>query len=375
MARGSYNVCFFARFDDRTWVVRIPIQPVIHNVWGKLQSEVCTMRYIQENTHIPIPGVHAYGQAPLLRNDSAKQAFMILDHIKGQPLVEQQFSTSSEEHRRQFYSELVDIFAQLRGLEFSAAGSLMPAPPEASDSMPVIVGAFSVPINELKIQGYLPSPSPSRSTAEFFSQQRRLLRDFFSLPTQSLDQQTAELELFALHSIGQIPIAANREHEPFVLCHTDLRRSNIMVDHELHITGIIDWEWAATIPASNFTPPSWITASEHYFAEFRSVLASKYASSVHTQLLNEWDCEYTITGRIAEIFRRPQCLVNVFYTFIYPQVHTEPHEKIIREYFLCEQKQLELQRLLQSSERYTKYLRENNLFVDDEDEVQRASVL
>lgn len=43
-ARGSFNICFFARFDDRTWVVRIPIQPVIHNVWGKLQSEVCTMR-------------------------------------------------------------------------------------------------------------------------------------------------------------------------------------------------------------------------------------------------------------------------------------------------------------------------------------------
>lgn len=43
-ARGSYNVCFFAKFDDRTWVVRVPIEPVIHDAWGKLQSEVCTMR-------------------------------------------------------------------------------------------------------------------------------------------------------------------------------------------------------------------------------------------------------------------------------------------------------------------------------------------
>ncbi|RSL44205.1 hypothetical protein CEP54_014782 [Fusarium duplospermum] len=236
------------------------------------------MQYIQENTQIPVPRVHAYGQAQLLRNNSAKQAFMILDHIKGQQLVEKQFSNGSEQHRRQFYSELIDIFAQLRGLEFSAAGSLMPARLEVSGSIPAIV---------------------------------------------------------------------------------DLRWSNIMVDHELHITGILDWEWAATVPVNNFTPPSWITTSKDYFAEFRSVLASKHGSSAHVQLL--------------KIFRKPHHLVNVFYTFIYPQLYTEPREKVIREYFLCEQKQLELQRLLQNSERYTKYLRENNLFVDDEEADQREN--
>lgn len=298
---------------------------------------------------------------------------MILGHIEGQQLVERRLLAGSEEHRRQFYSELIDIFAQLRGLEFSAAGSLMPAQPEGSDSMPVIAAAFSIPINELKIQGCSPPPFLSRSTTEFITQQRRLLRDFFLLPTQSLDQQTAELELFALDSIDQIPVVVDHQHEPFVLSHTDLRWSNIMVDHGLHIVGIIDWEWAGTVPASSFTPPSWITASEHYFAEFRSVLASKYASSTRSRLLSEWNCEYTIASRVAEIFRNPHQLVSVFYNFIYPKLFTEPREKVIAQYFRCEQKQLELQRLLQSSERYTKYLRENNLFVDDEEEAQRTS--
>ncbi|UPK91899.1 hypothetical protein LCI18_002834 [Fusarium solani-melongenae] len=59
IARGSFNVCFFAKFDDRTWVIRIPIITVIHDAWGKLRSEVCTMRYIQENIQIPIPRVHS----------------------------------------------------------------------------------------------------------------------------------------------------------------------------------------------------------------------------------------------------------------------------------------------------------------------------
>jgi hypothetical protein len=44
---GSFNVCFFVLFDTEnvTWVVRIPLEPVICDVWGKVQSEVATMRY------------------------------------------------------------------------------------------------------------------------------------------------------------------------------------------------------------------------------------------------------------------------------------------------------------------------------------------
>lgn len=46
-SHGSFNICFFVNFYtvDQTWVVRIPIKPAIHNVWEKLQSEVCTMQY------------------------------------------------------------------------------------------------------------------------------------------------------------------------------------------------------------------------------------------------------------------------------------------------------------------------------------------
>lgn len=45
-SHGSFNACFFVEFpDDGTqWVVRIPIEPAVHNVWSKLQSEVITMR-------------------------------------------------------------------------------------------------------------------------------------------------------------------------------------------------------------------------------------------------------------------------------------------------------------------------------------------
>lgn len=46
MKHGSYNVCFFVTFptDGTEWVVRIPISPLISDVWAKVQSEVATMQ-------------------------------------------------------------------------------------------------------------------------------------------------------------------------------------------------------------------------------------------------------------------------------------------------------------------------------------------
>jgi hypothetical protein len=46
-ANGSYNACFFVRFpvDNTRWTVRVPIEPAIHKVWDKVQSEVTTMKY------------------------------------------------------------------------------------------------------------------------------------------------------------------------------------------------------------------------------------------------------------------------------------------------------------------------------------------
>jgi hypothetical protein len=47
-AHGSYNVCYFVEFEDGVrWVVRIPLEPSIANVWDKVQSEVATIRWVE----------------------------------------------------------------------------------------------------------------------------------------------------------------------------------------------------------------------------------------------------------------------------------------------------------------------------------------
>ncbi len=49
--RGSYNVCFFVKFDDgEKWVVRIPLAPCLaFGAKSKLESEIVTMLYVPHN--------------------------------------------------------------------------------------------------------------------------------------------------------------------------------------------------------------------------------------------------------------------------------------------------------------------------------------
>jgi len=43
--QGSFNVCFILDFSDGTTrLVRLPIEPAVHDVWDKVRSEVYTMQ-------------------------------------------------------------------------------------------------------------------------------------------------------------------------------------------------------------------------------------------------------------------------------------------------------------------------------------------
>ncbi|PHH89187.1 hypothetical protein CDD83_6525 [Cordyceps sp. RAO-2017] len=381
-ARGGFNVCFFVDFDTpgMTWVVRIPIEPAIHDAWSKLQSEVVTMRYIQNKTKIPVPHIHAYGRSQLSKNDSTMQAFLIIDCIPGRSFDIKTLLEGTDECRNHFYSDLIDIFVQLRKLEFPASGSLMPDPEGGPE--PVVGNLLSTTTNELQLQGRRAPQLAVTSATQFAEQQYQLLSESYRTIVEELWRQTAEQELFALDSLAkQMPevVDSSRDGGPFVLTHTDLRCANIIVDDDFHIRGIIDWEWASTVPRQFFTPPTWITGHDRealcgvwqdLYPDFRSVLETKSrASRDYDQLLGDWDFPQKLTLPVAHIFSHPSSLVLVFYKFIYPELFRESREKVVPEFFSNDENEalaLEAQRRIDRSERYTQYLKDNGLFVVDE---------
>ncbi|KAK9446303.1 hypothetical protein VB005_00148 [Metarhizium brunneum] len=207
------------------------------------------------------------------------------------------------------------------------------------------------------------------------------------------------MELFALDSLfKEIPKRINFQNlnEKYVLAHPDLRCGNIIVTSDLHILGIIDWEFTSAIPLQLFTPPSWIMGHDpstlriatgihrfNIFPEFCGVLKDMCQTSIAcTQLWHDWGLEderprqdymYDIkqVSPLMQILRQPCSLIEVYYSSIFPKLFgPEASKDTVMSEFFAEDKNRELleqvEVQMKNSQRYTDHLRKHNLLVEDD---------
>lgn len=329
--------------------------------------------------------MHAFGRGEtLIRDRSTTQAYLILDYVPGQSLDVQCLVRDTRERRDHFYSQLIDILAQMRQLEFPSAGFLVPDPSGGPD--PAMGPLSSIHINEMQVQGLrtVAPKAPFTSATDFISHQFNVMTEAYRLPMSEQSLETARLEVFALkHLERELSrfIDANWDKGPFVLSHLDLRWPNIMVDDDLNILAIIDWEWTGSIPRQLFTPPSWIAGREppyvmgdEYREEFtqfhKVILAKSETSDACRQLAEEWSPELLNSKMlpIAELLRHHSQLIAIFYRALYPKLFEAPKQEVVSRFFECSENRelaLEAQRRWENSERYTQYLKDNELFVPD----------
>ncbi|KAH6982341.1 kinase-like domain-containing protein [Ilyonectria sp. MPI-CAGE-AT-0026] len=362
--RGSFNGCFVLEFTDgSTRVVRLPLDPAVQDAWDKVRSEVCTMQYLRRNTNIPVPRVYAYGRSQLCRHASELQVFIIMEQIQGHPLTRKALETSPEPRRRLFLQQLVDVFAELRKLPFTRGGSLMPSNNEdiELENPPDIVGAFSIRKNELQAVGYTVSRIVTTSAKEFFDEQLRILQHMWTMPYKDLDREQAERDEFAQRFICQPEvrdrICINSTTRSFFLAHPDLLPGNILVDDELNICGIIDWEYTASVPQCAFAPPTWITGNDlglaHLPSEFTCVLSSmKEKSTYHSQLAAEWGSRDPLAWSLSHILIDPAELDFVFWETVMPNITGLCDIPVLDDVQL----RADVDRRLEVSRRFTQYL-------------------
>ncbi|KAL6361100.1 hypothetical protein LRP88_04562 [Fusarium phalaenopsidis] len=361
---GSFNACFFVRFgqDGPEWVVRVPIEPILDNLWDKVLSEVATI-------------------------DTGTQTFLIADVIRGEPLDKKLLIEAEEEHRRNFFSQLIDILAELRQLEFPLIGSLMPNPDDSPQ--PVLGPVISMSAATLR----LPPQSRFDSARKYMAYQFGLVSGFFSPPVSNHTVDDIKQEIFVLCCMKRIfeqVIDPQLDKGPFVLNHLDLRGPNIIVDKNLRIQGIVDWEFAHTVPRQVFTPPSWITGhdlietNKQMHAEFRSVLdENSKANGLWEQLGKEWYGQ-SADGKmkdqtdmafcVVHVLRRPADATEIFEDFLAEKLLDKSFDDAVSEFFKQSQAAaLEAQRRAEECERYSEYLRENGLYETETDKLLAES--
>jgi hypothetical protein len=191
---------------------------------------------------------------------------MILEYIEGQTLAVVGLRTLSDTQRQHLYNQLACIYIQLRRLEFPSIGFLSRGP----DGIDVCPKLISIGLNEQELEGLQPtcilSESRGRllSASDYVSLLLNIAKNAFERGRKSVySEEDGNETLYNLHQFSQFTKEKWLDHTldngPFVLAHGDLEPYNIMVNENMDIVALLDWEWSRVVPLQFFMPPTWLT--------------------------------------------------------------------------------------------------------------------
>ncbi|KAG6035773.1 hypothetical protein E4U41_005943 [Claviceps citrina] len=302
-----------------------------------------------------------------------------MDHLPGQPLQFDTLCSSATETRERFYADFADILAQLNELQFPRTGSLYP---DSEDDERAGIGPslYSVE-NDLRVMTRgtrRKTYAASTSATAVIRQHYDLLTEFCDMPCADELSDTVQREIFALDGLADLLPEFCRSAQSdgtFALCHPDLRCDNILVDDQLRIQGILDWEWTTILPRRLCTPPSWICGYAPGMTDARRIeMSEDFERAVSVSVNHKYsECvkfwkEDHFSLSIAQILRHPDELVPIYFKHIYPKIYRQAFFYQAKTFFASEDKQRKLERRLQALERYTQYLKQEELYVADEED-------
>jgi aminoglycoside phosphotransferase (APT) family kinase protein len=246
-ARGAYNVVVFLVFDDGVeWVAKLP--NYLRNDNGgenrKIMSEYATLLFLQEKTTVPAPKV--YGGA-FDSNNPVKSPYIFMEKIKGISLFEALYKGLDKDCLHNTLRQLADVRKTLSQHPFSKIGSLSMVDDETGSYG--VDSQVSLSRHEEFIHRYQSWAGPYFSSMNYYANLHQIAWQqcqTFSYVKSSKDM----VERWNIHTYAGslIPSFVGEDSGKYYLAHTDLDGQNIMVDEDGSITGIIDWEFASTLP-------------------------------------------------------------------------------------------------------------------------------
>ncbi|KAI1800111.1 kinase-like domain-containing protein [Daldinia bambusicola] len=284
--RGGYNIFYRLEYKDgSSAAMRIPCKGIVKFPEEKMRYEVATMRYVAANTTIPVPKMYHFGTAA--ENPIGLGPFMIMEYIEHERTLSEALKDPSlkpdeshvldpkiDEDRLEFlYGQMANIVLQLSTLSFPRIGSLdQQEGGEISISgRPLIQNMNSL----LEFTGVASTLLPSRPYAtseEWFcaladmhlAQLTFQHNDAVDDEDDARDKYVARQLFRRLALEGRLTLGFGGEkndsdNSKFLLYSEDLRPSNVLVDKNDCVVGVIDWEFAYAAPRQfSFDPPWWL---------------------------------------------------------------------------------------------------------------------
>ncbi|KAJ5183701.1 hypothetical protein N7492_001317 [Penicillium capsulatum] len=288
LRKGAFNISFQMMYEKCSAVIRFPLPGATMFPEEKMQHEVATMRYLHDQTSVPLPFVFHWG--PKKENPLELGPFIIMDYIDHEKTMYHTLNTPGipgsergrlnpeidEDKLEDLYGQLAEILLQLSKPSLPKIGSLSQVDDFTweVDSRPL-----SMPLNELVRLGSLPqSKLPARDTTfDTASAYFEFLAELHMahLSTQRNDSVDSGddcrrkyiarclfRKLARDHKLTGRRGPLSPDHGSFKLWCDDFRPANVLVDEESKITGVMDWEFTYAAPVELSHAPPWLLLLE-----------------------------------------------------------------------------------------------------------------
>lgn len=120
---GTFHQCYWVRFADGTrWVVRFPLPGMVawDMVNDKIATEGATLKFLMQQTSIPVPAVVGYGFDG--GDHPTSLPFIILKHVSGFHLSAL-WGDLPPKDRLRVFEELADVLLELNDHHFDRIGA------------------------------------------------------------------------------------------------------------------------------------------------------------------------------------------------------------------------------------------------------------
>ncbi|KAI1460743.1 phosphotransferase family protein [Annulohypoxylon moriforme] len=291
--KGGYNVVYRLEYKDGSSVMmRVPMKDLVPFPYEKIRYEVATMRYVAANTTIPVPHIYHCGTAA--ENPTGLGPFIIMDYIEHDynmsrvlldptlppdqsPILDPNIN---EEKLEYIYAQMANVLLQLSTLKFPRIGSLE----EEEDGKTISVKGRPLTwnMNDIIVHTNAPKsilPEPSRTYAtedEWLNAlaDMHMVQISFQHNDAAEDEDDARDKYVSRQLFRNLvkekrlfPRASSKPDDRFRLFSEDFRPANVLLDKDLKIVGVIDWEFAYAAPARFIYDPPWwllIERAEHW---------------------------------------------------------------------------------------------------------------
>ena len=234
IAMGGRNVVRILNFTNGArWMARIRLPPIDQEANRLVQGEVDCIKLVRELTSIPVPEIYAYSAD----TDLIGAPFILMESLQGNAAVDLNDHLIHPEHKSSFYRSLAEYQVEISSITFPKIGSLIRNPDGTYDvgPLPRLGGPFSTATEYLRAWAkHTPFYGGTNELKEMCGNYGdEILGGVLAFP-----QRVSELA-------GRIAV---RDHGPFPLIHPDFFHSNIIVDDNWKVLGVIDWEYAQSAP-------------------------------------------------------------------------------------------------------------------------------